>query len=107
MSGPQGPSSPAIHQFSFKKYILSFGIPASSQYFAASSSFGASAFPAKQVTDNFSTGIFNTFVKNSKLIFIASSLKYAPNDQFPNISKYVKCLLSPTSSISFVLKHFW
>ena len=39
------------------------------------SSLGQSSSPAKHVTDNFSTGIPNSFVKKSKLIWIDSSLK--------------------------------
>ena len=40
------------------------GIPAFFQQLAVTSSFGQSSSPAKHVTDNFSEGIFNSFVKN-------------------------------------------
>src|SRR3989344_6026386 len=50
---------------------------------------------------------FNSSTINSYASFMACSLKYPPNEKLPNISKNVKCLSSPTSSISDVLTHFW
>src|SRR3989339_1507048 len=77
VSGPHGPVCPAgPHQLSSlpKNAIRSFGMPSDSHTDAASSSFGILFFgsPIKQLTANFSIGIFNSLVRNSKLISIAS-----------------------------------
>ena len=109
VSGPQGPVCPAgphqLHSLPYLK-ICSFLSPWLFHISTVSSSAGAISSPSNTVTANRSTGMFKYFVRNSKLIEMASCLKQSPKDQFPSISKNVQCVSSPTSSISSVLTHF-
>ena len=76
VSGPHGPVFPGeSHQLSsFPRNFILF-IPRDFQISALSLSFSAFLSPLKQVTEISFFGIFRFFVRNSKLISIASFLK--------------------------------
>ncbi len=108
LSGPQGPiPPPKAHQLSSfpKKNTLS--IPQAFHALQAISSRGAVSSPAKTLVARFSflSPKYSGLVKNSKDNFIISSFGQSPKNQFPSISKQVRCQSSPTLSMSFVLIH--